>query len=183
MRFDLDLALAVLTRTPATLDALLRDLPDDWTRSNEGPDTWSPLDVVGHLIDGEETDWLPRARLILSDAPPAERRFAPFDRFRHLNAGAARPLSERLERFAALRMANVAALRALELTPERLARTGEHPTFGTVTLAQLLATWVAHDLGHLAQIARVMARQYAVEVGPWAAYLPVLHPRTGPPPA
>ena len=183
MRFDLDLALAVLTRTPATLDALLRDLPDDWTRSNEGPDTWSPLDVVGHLIDGEETDWLPRARLILSDAPPAERRFAPFDRFRHLNAGAARPLNERLERFAALRRANVSALRALELTPEQLARTGEHPAFGTVTLAQLLATWVAHDLGHVAQIARVMARQYAAEVGPWAAYLPVLHPRTGPPPA
>lgn len=174
MTFELEAGLAVLTRTPATLDALLRDLPDVWARANEGPDAWSPFDVVGHLIDGEETDWLPRARIILSDAEPPERRFAPFDRLRHLNASADASLNMRLERFAALRHANLAALRALQLTDAQLARTGEHPAFGTVTLAQLLATWVAHDLGHVAQITRVMARQYREAVGPWAAYLPVL---------
>lgn len=174
MRFDLEMALAVLSRTPATLDALLRDLPDEWTRHNEGPDSWSPYDVVGHLVDGEETDWMARTRIILSDAPAEERRFVPFDRFAHLGAEAARPLHERLERFADLRRTNLAALRALALTEEQLARTGQHPEFGTVTLAQLLSTWVAHDLGHLAQVARVMARQYRAEVGPWVAYLPVL---------
>jgi hypothetical protein len=173
MNFDLDTGLAVLERTSAVLHALLDDLPAAWTTPNEGPDTWSPFDVVGHLLDGEETDWMARARLILSDA--ADRRFTPFDRTRHLRANQDRPLRELLARFDTLRRRNVDELRALDLTASQLARTGEHPEFGTVTLAQLLATWVAHDLGHVAQIARVMAKQYTTVVGPWEAYLPVLH--------
>jgi hypothetical protein len=172
VNFALDTGLAVLERTPAVLHALLDDLPAAWTTANEGPDTWSPFDVVGHLIDGEETDWLARARIILGDA--ANRRFVPFDRTRHLRANQGRSLAELLARFDELRRRNLRELRALHLTPSQLERTGEHPDFGTVTLAQLLATWVAHDLGHVAQIARVMAKQYAAAVGPWQAYLPVL---------
>jgi hypothetical protein len=173
VNFDLDNGLVVLERTPAVLHALLDDLPAAWTTPNEGPDTWSPFDVVGHLIDGEETDWMARARIILGDA--VDRRFTPFDRTRHLRANQGRALAELLARFDDLRRRNVRELRALNLTPSQLQRTGEHPEFGTVTLGQLLATWVAHDLGHVAQIARVMAKQYTTAVGPWEAYLPVLH--------
>jgi hypothetical protein len=171
--FDLANSLAVLERTPAVLEAFLGDLPVAWTAPNEGPDTWSPFDVVGHLIDGEETDWMPRARIILAQG--ANRRFEPFDRTRHLRANQGRPLPELLARFVELRRRNLGELRALNLSAARLALTGEHPEFGTVTLAQLLATWVAHDLGHIAQIARVMAKQYREAVGPWEAYLQVLH--------
>jgi uncharacterized damage-inducible protein DinB len=173
MDFDLSHGRAVLERTPAVLRALLSGLPEAWTHQNEGPDTWSPFDVVGHLIDGEETDWVTRARLILGEDP--DRRFAPFDRFRHLRTNPGKPLDGLLDRFADLRARNLRDLDALNLTPDQLKRTGEHPAFGTVTLAQLLATWVAHDLGHIAQITRVMARQYREAVGPWAEYLPVLH--------
>lgn len=173
MNFDLEHAVAVLERTPAALHALLDDLPAAWTTPNEGPDTWSPFDVLGHLIDGEQTNWLPRARIILSDA--ADRRFAPFDRTRHLDTNRGHTLAELLARFADLRSVNLRELRGLHLTASQLVRTARHPEFGTVTLAQLLATWVAHDLGHLAQIARVMAKQYKQAVGPWEAYLPVLH--------
>ncbi len=173
MNFDLDNGLAVLERTPAVLHALLDGLPAAWTTPNEGPDTWSPFDVVGHLVDGEETDWLPRARIILGDA--ADRRFTPYDRTRHVRVNQGRTLAELLARFDEWRRRNLAELRALNLTATQLARTGEHPDFGAVTLAQLLATWVAHDLGHVAQITRVMAKQYKEAVGPWQAYLPVLH--------
>jgi hypothetical protein len=172
VQFDLASALAVLERTPRVLDQFLRGLPTKWTTASEGPDGWSPFDVVGHLIDGEETDWIPRTRIILGAA--SERRFLPFDRFRHLTRNRARDLDSLLDEFASLRRANVAELSALGLTPSLLARTGQHPSLGTVTLEQLLATWVTHDLGHLAQIARVMAKQYTTEVGPWRAYLPIL---------
>ncbi len=173
MSFDLEDAVAVLERTPAVLRTLLSELPGAWTHANEGPDTWSPFDVVGHMIDGEERDWMERARTILTDG--VERPFEPFDRFRHLRANAGRPLGGLLDRFEALRAANLRDLAALDLGPEEMRLEGMHPDFGAVTLEQLLATWVAHDLGHIAQIARVMAKQYREDVGPWAAYLPVLH--------
>lgn len=175
MEFSLSQSLAVLERTPAVLRALLLDLPEAWTHRNEGPETWSPFDVVGHLIDGEETDWMVRARILLAQG--ADRRFAPFDRFRHLGRNEGVPLPDLLDRFAEVRARNLAELRALEVRPEQLRLEGEHPAFGPVTLEQLLATWVAHDLGHLAQIARVMATQYREAVGPWEAYLTVLHHR------
>ena len=173
MNFDLTKSIAVLERTPAVLRTLLADLPRDWTHADEGPDTWSPFDVVGHLIDGEEADWMGRARIILAQG--AERRFEPFDRFRHLQANKDKTLRELLDHFAELRAHNLRDLEALKIGPDQLRLTGEHPEFGTVTLEQLLATWVAHDLGHIAQIARVMAKQYRAALGPWEAYLPVLH--------
>jgi hypothetical protein len=177
--FDLDNGIAVLERTPDVLKTLLGGLSTDWTSPNEGPNTWSPFDVVGHLIDGEETNWMTRARVIVSQSPV--RRFTPFDRVRHLTANTGQTLTERLDRFADLRAKNLADLRALGLTPSDLRRTGEHPEFGSVTLEQLLATWVTHDLGHIGQIVRVMARQYKTAVGPWEAYLPILHRRPSEP--
>ena len=172
MNFDLRDGIEVLERTPAVLTSLLGGLPSDWTSPNEGPETWSPFDVVGHLIHAEETDWMVRTRIILSGAE--ERRFQPFDRDWHRRANRGRPLSELLEQFAGMRRNNLADLRALDLKPADLRATGEHPEFGTVTLDQLLATWVVHDLGHIGQITRVMAKQYKAAVGPWTAYLPVL---------
>jgi hypothetical protein len=173
MRFDLQHGIAVLERTPRVLDALLSTLPEGWTAGNEGGETWSPFDVVGHLIDGELTDWMARLRIVLSTGP--HRRFEPFDRFAHIERNKGRSLPELLLEFGRLREKNLNELRALELTAADLQRTGEHPAFGSVTLEQLLATWVAHDLGHIAQVTRVMARQYREAVGPWEAYLPVLH--------
>jgi len=173
MDFDLTDAIAVLERTPGVLRALLEGLPGQWTRRNEGPDTWSPFDVVGHLIDGEEADWMGRARIILTQG--ADRRFEPFDRLRHLRVNEGKTLEELLDRFAELRARNLLELKALSPGPAELRLTGEHPEFGSVTLEQLLATWVAHDLGHIAQISRVMAKQYHEALGPWEAYLPVLH--------
>ncbi len=178
MGFDLDKSIQVLERTPRVLRALLAGLPPFWTSSNEGPDTWSPFEVLGHLIDGEETDWLVRARIILAQGP--SRRFEPFDRTRHRERNQGRSVEELLARFASLREKNVAALRALRIRPDQLTLVGEHPALGSVTLGQLLATWVVHDLGHLAQIGRVMACQYRDEVGPWIDYLPVLHARARP---
>jgi uncharacterized damage-inducible protein DinB len=172
MEFDLANGIAVLRRTPAVIRALLTDLPDAWLRATEGPDTWSPFDVLGHLIDGEETDWIPRARIILARGPtPA---FEPFDRFRHLRLNRDTPAAELLDRFDRLRAANLAVLEGFRLTPAELALEGLHPELGRVTLRQLLATWVAHDLGHVGQIVRVMAKQYGAAVGPWRRYLPVL---------
>lgn len=172
--FDLDDALAVLERTPATLDAMLRGLPDTWLHATEGPSTWSPFDVVGHLIHGERTDWMVRARHILAgDARP----FAPFDREAQFAMDPAEPVSVRLDTFAMLRADNLSALRAMQLTTEQLRLTGQHPAFGTVTLGQLLATWTVHDLTHLAQVARTMARVYGQAVGPWRAYLSILADR------
>ena len=172
MQFSLDLSMDVLRRSPATLDALLRGVDPAWERGTEGPDTFSPFDVVGHLIDGEETDWIPRARIILAQGP--DRRFEPYDRYRHRKRNVGRTLASLLSEFAKLRSANLELLRSWKLTEADLDLQGEHPRFGSVTLRHLLAAWVVHDLGHLAQIARVMAKQYRSEVGPWAPYEPVL---------
>ena len=170
--FQIDDAVAILSRTPATLDALLRDLPDDWIVAHEGGDTWSPFDVVGHLIHGERTDWIPRARIILEHGEA--RAFEKFDRFAQFAASEGRTLASLLDEFAQLRQANLRELEALRLTDADLDRRGRHPELGVVTLRQLLSTWVAHDLDHVTQIARVFARQYSDEVGPWRAYLRVI---------
>lgn len=172
MEFDLENGIAVLERTPQTLHVLLGSLPSQWTTANEGQGTWSPYEVVGHLISGEETDWMVRLRIIVSQS--ADRRFAPFDRFRHLERDQGQSLERLLADFRRLREENLRELRSLRLTSAHLQLTGEHPEFGTVTASQLLATWVAHDLGHLGQIARVMAKQYRDAVGPWHAYLSIL---------
>jgi hypothetical protein len=172
MQFDLDLSLDVLRRTPAVLEALLAEAAEPWARGREGAETFSPFDVVGHLIDGEETDWIPRARIIL--ARGADPRFEPYDRFRHQARNANRSLGSLLDELARLRAANLEELRAWHLTAMELDLPGTHPSLGRVTLRQLLAAWVAHDLGHLAQVARVMAKQYREAVGPWLPFLPVL---------
>lgn len=170
--FSLERSIEVLGRTPATLDAMLRDVSDEWTRGREGPDTFSPFDVVGHLTDGEQTDWIPRARIILARGQSV--RFEPYDRFRHRARNVSRALDSLLSEFAALRESNLQLLRSWKLTTRELDLPGEHPSIGPVTLRQLFAAWVVHDLGHIAQVARVMAKQYRREVGPWVPYLPVL---------
>ena len=165
-------AIAVLERTPATLRALLAGLPHDWTAATEGPDTWSPYDILGHLIHGERTDWIPRARIILDQ--DADRRFEPYDRFAQFRESRGKNVDDLLDELAQLRAENLVTLRGWHLTEAQMALEGQHPEFGAVTLGQLLATWVAHDLGHIAQTARVMAKQYRDAVGPWRAYLPVM---------
>ena len=172
MNFDLATGIAILERTPAVFRALLAGLPDVWTRSNEGPDTFSPFDNLGHLIHGERTDWIARARIILEQG--ANRRFEPYDRFAQFRESEGKTLDDLLNEFAELRAANLVTLRGMNLTDRELALEGEHPAFGTVTLRQLLATWVAHDLGHIAQTTRVMAKQYRDAVGPWRQYMPVM---------
>jgi hypothetical protein len=172
MDFDLDLSIDVLERTPPALRTLLGGLADPWIRGDEGPDTFSPFDVVGHLIDGEETDWIPRARIILARGP--DPRFEPYDRFRHYTRNAGRSLDDLLKEFAELRAANLVLLRSWRLTAADLDLPGMHPALGPVTLRQLLAGWVVHDLGHIAQVVRVMAKQYVDQVGPWVPYMPVL---------
>jgi hypothetical protein len=170
--FDLARSIEVLERSPATLRALLDGLGGSWVRGTEGPDTFSPFDVVGHLIDGEETDWIPRARIILARGPSL--RFEPYDRFRHRSRNRDAALESLLTEFADLRAKNLELLRSWNLTARDLDLPGEHPSLGPVTLRQLVAAWVVHDLGHLAQVARVMAKQYRDEVGPWVPFLPVL---------
>lgn len=175
--FSLEEAIPILERTPRTLDAMLRGLPDAWLACHEGDATFSPFDVVGHLIHGERTDWMPRARRILEsgDAQP----FDPFDRFAQKEVSRGKTLDQLLDEFGRLRSANIAALKALRLEPSDMVRRGRHPTLGAVTMRQLLATWVAHDLDHLIQIARVLASQYADEVGPWRAHLRVISGKQG----
>jgi hypothetical protein len=170
--FQLSDGIAVLERTPSTFRALLSELPDFWIVPNEGPDTFSAFDNVGHLIHGERADWIPRARIILEQG--ANRRFEPYDRFAQKRESAGKSLAQLLDEFATLREANVATLRGWNIADEQLALEGEHPAFGKVTLRQLLAAWVVHDLGHIAQTARVMSKQYRGAVGPWREYLPVL---------
>lgn len=176
MTLDLDLSIEVLERTPATMHALLGGLSEPWVGGNEGPDTFSPFDVVGHLIDGEETDWMPRARIIL--AKGSDPRFEPYDRFRHKARNVDRTMIALLAELNQLRSDNIAELRGWRLGPAELGLPGMHPSLGPVTLRQLLAAWVVHDLEHVAQAARVMAKQYGAEVGPWVPFLPVLtdHP-------
>lgn len=170
--FQLADGIAVLERTPATFRALLAGLPEGWIVADEGPETFSPFDNVGHLIHGERTDWIPRARIILEQGK--NRRFEPYDRFAQKRESMGKTLAQLLDEFAQLRDANVATLRGWNLSDAQLALEGEHPALGRVTLRQLLAAWVVHDLGHIAQTARVMSRQYREAVGPWREYLPVL---------
>lgn len=172
MQFQLDHAKEILGRTPITLDTLLRGLPGGWVFAKEGAESWSPFDVVGHLIHAEEADWIPRARVILEHG--TERAFEPFDRVAMLEKSKGSSPDELLDRFARLRAESLGALEAMRLTPETLGRRGLHPELGLVTLSQLLSTWVAHDLTHVGQIVRVMAKQYGDAVGPWRAYLPAL---------
>ena len=173
MEFQLDQATEILRRTPATLNALLTDLPNDWVLSNEGPETWSPYDVVGHLIEGEEEDWIPRARIILEQGEA--RPFDKFDRFAMLEKSRGKSLLELLARFEQLRGESLRQLDEMKLTPELLQTRGTHPVLGVVTLSRLLSAWVVHDLGHIRQIVRVMAKQYREAVGPWTAYLTIVN--------
>jgi len=170
MPFELAEAWPVWERTPRTLDALLRDLSKNWTHLDEGPDTFSPFEVVGHLVHGERTDWIPRVRLILEKGGP----FTPFDRFAQREESKGKSMNDLLDEFATARAANLATLSGLDLGPADLARTGQHPALGTVTLANLLSTWVSHDLAHVRQIARVMAKRYAADIGPWTEYMRVV---------
>lgn len=172
MAFDLPDATVVLSRTPGVLVVMLKDIPDSLSSATEGPDTWSPFDIVGHLIHGERTDWIPRAEHILAhgDAVP----FPPFDRFAQFEASRGRTLGELLDTFTELRADSMHRLEKLGLTAADLTRTGLHPALGRVTLGQHLSTWVVHDLDHIAQIARVMGRQYAEVVGPWRQYLRIV---------
>jgi hypothetical protein len=175
MEFDLASGIAVLERTPLTFRAMLGGLPSVWTDATEGPETWSPYVIVGHLIHAERTDWIPRAQIILAQG--ANRRFTPFDRMAQFRESEGKSLAELLDEFARLRAASLATLAGWRLTDAQLALEGEHPEFGAVSLRQLLATWVGHDLGHVAQTARVMAKQYREAVGPWRAYLPIMDRR------
>jgi len=172
MGHNLDHTVRLLARTPAVLDALLRDLPQTWTSRNEGENTWSAFDIVGHLIHGERTDWMMRAKMILQFGET--HAFEPFDRWGQVRESEGKSLGELLDEFARLRRENLIELRALDLRPEDLDRRGRHPALGVVTLSELLATWAAHDLTHLHQISRVMAHQYQEAVGPWSQYLGVL---------
>jgi DinB superfamily len=175
MEFDLEEAMAALTRTPAALKAMLSGLPRNWTENNEGPETWSPYDVIGHLIHGERVDWISRARIILEHGEA--RPFDPFDRFAQFEESKGKKLEDLLDEFAALRERNLATLRGMKIGAGDFEKTGQHPALGRVTLKELLATWVAHDLDHIAQVARTMAKQYGSEVGPWQSYISILHDR------
>lgn len=172
MPHNLQDTIALLSRTPATLNALLRDMPETWTFRNEGESSWTAFDVIGHLASGERTDWMPRIRMILEHGET--RTFVPFDRWAQERESQGKSLAQLLDEFVNLRLKNLADLRALNLQANDLDRRGRHPDFGPVSLSQLLATWAAHDLTHLHQISRLMAHQYREAVGPWSIYLGVL---------
>ncbi|ELR68961.1 hypothetical protein C900_05654 [Fulvivirga imtechensis AK7] len=172
MQFNINNTIQVLERTPKVLYDMLYGLSEEWTGNNEGPDTWSPFDIVGHLIYGEKTDWITRMEIILSGR--SDKIFEPFDRFAQFRESQGKNMRQLLDEFQTLREKNIQRLRTQTLTDDDLSRTGIHPTFGEVTLKQLLATWTAHDLNHIAQISRVMAKQYDVEVGPWKEFLGIL---------
>ncbi|MDQ3653168.1 MAG: DinB family protein [Acidobacteriota bacterium] len=172
MEFQLDHAKEILRHTPATLNSLLRHLPEEWALSNEGPESWSPFDVVGHLIHGEEADWIPRAKLIMEYGE--KRTFEPFDRFAMFEKSRGQSLGDLLDRFEQLRGESLKELEGMNLRPEMLGKRGMHPELGVVTLSHLLSTWVVHDLGHIGQVVKVMAKQYTEAVGAWQVYLSVL---------
>jgi hypothetical protein len=173
MEHDLQQTIALLSRTPAVLNALLRDLPEAWSSRNEGENTWNAYDVVGHLVYAEKADWMPRVKMILQFGD--NKTFEPFDRQGQTRESQGKPLEHLLDEFARVRSKNLDELRALNMRQADLERRGRHPSLGAVTLSQLLATWAAHDLTHLHQISRIMAHQYREAVGPWSAYLGVLH--------
>ena len=170
--FVMEEALAILSRTPRVVDAMLRGLPEGWIAAHEGGQTWSPFDIVGHLIHGERADWIPRLRVIVEHGP--SRPFDKFDRFAQFTASEGRTLDSLLDEFASLRRESLDALERMRLAEADFDREGRHPELGAVTMRNLLATWVAHDLDHVAQIARVLARQYSGEVGPWQKYLRII---------
>lgn len=172
MTFNLQKSIEILSKTPKTLSTLLHDLSDEWLLANEGENTWSPYDIVGHLIHGEKTDWIVRAKIILSDTK--NKTFESFDRFAQKQESNQKTIHELLAAFSKLRTQNLETLAQLQITENDLLKKGMHPELGEVNLKQLLSTWTAHDLGHIAQIARVMAKQYSNEVGPWKAYLGIL---------
>lgn len=172
MQFDLAKSIRVLERTPAVLKALLQDLSEDWTKPNEGPDTWSPYDIVGHLIHGEKTDWIPRTQIILEHG--VDQPFEPYDRFAQFEESKGKSLNELLDEFETLRNGNLEKLKSLEIEAN-LDKKGKHPELGEVSLSNLLSSWVVHDLGHISQISRVMAKQYKGEVGIWTQYLGILN--------
>ncbi len=172
MKFSIDKSIEILQRTPDTLDAMLANVSSEWTTGNEGEGTWSVYDIVGHLIYGEKTDWIPRMEIILSKK--SDKDFQPFDRNTQFRENQGKSLEDLLKEFRRLRKKNVQFLRSRKLTKNHLSQKGIHPTFGEVTLSQLLAAWTVHDLSHLAQISRVMAKQYKVEVGPWTEFLKIL---------
>ena len=172
MEFELQHAIELLGRTPSTLNSMLRGIPEAWLVQNEGPETWSPYDIVGHLIHGEETDWIPRAKMILEHGE--SRAFEPFDRVAMFEKSKGKSIADLLDEFARLRKEGLHELNEMHLTPALLEKRGKHPELGVVTLKQLLPTWVVHDLGHVRQIVRVMAKQYRDTVGPWRAYLSIL---------
>ena len=173
MHFELEQAIEILESTPHVLRAQLAGLSEPWLNSNEGPETFSPCDVLGHLIDGEEKDWIPRLEIILEHGP--SKPFEPFDRFAFKEKTKGKSLAELLQMFEELRRENLAALDQLNLQPAQLELTGTHPELGPVTVEQLIAPWAAHDLGHIGQIARVLAKRYKTDVGPWQKYLSILH--------
>lgn len=172
MKYDLTESREILRRTPEVLNQLLLGLPEAWIKTNEGDETWSPYDIVGHLIHGEKTDWITRTIIILS---PQSKTFTPFDRFAQFEESKGKSMADLLKEFAELRRTNLQKLDTFQLTEEEMDKTGIHPEFGEVSLRQLLACWTAHDLGHIYQITRVMARNYTEEVGPWRKYLRVLN--------
>jgi hypothetical protein len=173
MSFDLDETLDILERTPSVLNALLRDVSESWSTVNEGLHTWSAFDIAGHLIHGEETDWIPRARIILEHGET--RPFVPFDRFAQFERFAGWSIAQLLDRFAELRRENLQVVGGWSLSEEQLALPGRHPELGPVNLRQLFASWAVHDLNHVGQIVRVMAKRYTDDVGPWRAYLGILN--------
>ena len=173
MQFDIGKAIEILSRTPDTIDAMVSGLSNAWILATEGEGTWSAFDIVGHLIHGEKTDWIVRMEIILNDKE--QKTFEPFDRYAQFQSSKGKTLQELLDEFRRLRDQNLATLKSKNLQPHDLLKTGIHPAFGMVTLSQLLATWVVHDLNHITQIARVMANQYKAEVGPWVEYLKVLN--------
>jgi hypothetical protein len=172
MKYNLKNSIYILEQTPGILEFLLKDCPEDLFMKNEGDDSWSPYDIVGHLIHGEKTDWIERMEIILSDGP--DKTFQPFDRFAQFTDSKGKNISQLLNEFSMLRRRNVSILQSKSLSEEDLQKKGIHPAFGEVNLEQLLSTWTVHDLNHLSQIMRVMAHQYKTNVGPWSAYLPLL---------
>ena len=172
IEFSIDKALEVLEQTPETLSLFLKNLSKEWTFANEGENTWSPYDIIGHLIHGEKTDWIPRLNKILHDE---DKNFDPFDRFAQFENSKGKTLRVLLTEFKILRVNNINYLKSLNLSHHDLERIGIHPEFGEVTVKQLLATWATHDLGHIAQISRVLAKQYKDQVGPWTQYISILN--------
>lgn len=173
MKYSIDKALEILERTPQILTVYLENLSDDWILCNEGGETWSAFDVVGHLIHGEKTDWIPRLKLVMRNSD--NKTFEPYDRFAQFEESRGKTMKQLLNEFSELRLQNVEFLKSLNISEIDFYKKAIHPSLGEVTLKNLLATWVAHDLGHINQISRVMAKQYINEVGPWAAYLSVLN--------